>query len=142
MGRPNRSGQQDTTALLATSREIYLEAHPIFLSKNTILVHGTFSDYQWLKGLGPERQHQLRDVIFKNGSRAYNANNHRCINILSKCPKPSLTIKATVSQLKRLEEMDVFKYLHGVLLYERAEQKNDDINAQYDDYIRMQSAHI
>ena len=135
MGRQNRSGLQDATALLATSREIYLEARPIFLSKNTFLFRGTSTDYQWLKGRDPEDQQRLRRVSIMNASRAYNANNQRCVNILSKCPRLSLTVKATVPQLSRLEEMDVLKYLHGFSSVHV--QKDGDISARYDQYVRM-----
>ena len=114
--RPKSDNQpkNDATAILATSRRVYLEARQSFLSGNAFVVRGTSGDLKWLKRLGREGQKQLRKVTFLNGSHSYSQSNHRTINILSGCPNLSLTIKVHYLQLVKLDQMGVLRNLHGL----------------------------
>lgn len=113
-GRRNNQSRHDATALLAVNRQVYCEGRFIFLSRNAFQIRGTSADHKWLQGLGPEGQTQLRRVTFLKGSLAYSRPNHSCINILSRCPRLCLTIKADVDQLLWLDYMDIFANIHGL----------------------------
>ena len=135
MGQPDRGRLHDATALLATSREIFSEARPVFLSGNTFMICATSADLKWLQSLGPQGQRQLRKVtFFKESKGSFQADGH-CINTLMRCPRLCLTLKLTVPQLIKLERMDVFKYLHEFSVVTVA--KDNDINAWHNHYVRM-----
>ena len=105
--------KNDSIAVLTTSRQVNLEAYPIFLSLNTFEICGTNSHWQWLKKLGPDGQKALRNVVFSTGSLSYNHSHFRTFNILAGCPKISLTINVHFDQLLNLYRMGIFRYLHG-----------------------------
>ncbi len=105
----------NAVAILATSRQVHLEARRIFLSGNAFVIYGSVDDHKWLKGLGPDGQTLLRKVIYENGIQSYTVSHYRTFNVLSACPKLSLTIEVHYGQLLNLKKMGVFKYLHGCL---------------------------
>ena len=105
--------KNNSIAVLTTSREVNIEAYPVFLSVNTFEISGTHRDWQWLKKLGPDGWKALRKIIFINGSLSYSSTTHRTFNILARCPRLSLTIKIAQNHLMMLNYMDVFRYLHG-----------------------------
>ena len=113
--KSDKRPMNNTVAILATSRQVHLEARRIFLSGNTFVICGNADDHKWLKGLGPDGQTLLRKVIYENGIQSYTVSNYRTFNVLSGCPKLSLTIKVHYAQLLNLNKMGVFKYLHGCL---------------------------
>ena len=107
--------KKDATAILATSRRVYLEARRIFLSRNAFVIRANSADYKWLTSLGREGQRRLQKVFLVIDFQFHpHPSNHRIINILSRCPRLSLTIKVHCRQLVALYKIGAFKYLHGV----------------------------
>ena len=101
------------TAILATNHQVYSEARPVFLSGNTFMIRGNLVDHKWLNGLGREGWKYLRNVTLLDGSQLYSFLSKRCLDLLSKCPGLSLTIKIHCTQLYNLDMIGVFENLHG-----------------------------
>lgn len=130
--KSDKQPKNDATAILATSRRVYVEARPIFLSGNAFSISGTLADYKWLTGLGPEGREQLRKVTLSNVSQSYSESNYRTFNKLSGCPKLSLTIKMYGRHLVNLDHLGVFKYMHG---FSRATISEDLSGVDRDCYV-------
>lgn len=92
---------------------MYFEARPFLLSGNAFLTRGTVDDHKWLDGLSPEGRQQLRKATIVGCSQSDLLRNYGCINILSACPKLSLTIQIHCRQSVDLDQVGAFKHPHG-----------------------------
>ena len=110
--------RKPASAILAANRQVYLEAHPIFLSGNEFLLRGTATDHSWLKALGSKGLKDLRKITYVKRLKYdwfnfQDWNSYRTFSLLAKCPRLSLTIIAHCHQISLLKEQRVFEYLHG-----------------------------
>lgn len=135
--------KSDAAAVLATNRQVYLEARPIFLSGNAFMIRGTSSDGKWLRNLGPDGQKQIREVTFLAGTRPSSLN-QRAISLLSVCPKLSLTIKLHCrSQSGTVGQNSVFEYLHGFSQVTVAEEPSQCIERGiWDQHVELVLNHL
>lgn len=104
---------ENTLQILATNHPVYFEARPFLLSGNAFLTRGTVDDHKKLNGLGPRGRQQLRKATFVGCSQSNLLKDYSCINILSVCPKLSLTIQIRCRQSVDLDQVGAFKHLHG-----------------------------
>lgn len=108
--RSRPSGQ--FTAILATSRAIYLEALPTLHSGNKFEISVSYYDYNWLKKLGLQGRNELRHLLIWTNV------NHRLedtgiFTLLAQCANLALTIKGSIYQLRLLHKRHRLKHLHG-----------------------------
>ncbi len=113
--KADRDSKNDPIAILATNRQVNLEAYPIFLSVNTFRICGTNNELLWLKRLGRNGQEALREVVFCQDciATAYKLTTFRTFNVLAGCAQISLTILIHLFSIVDLYHTDIFGYLHG-----------------------------
>ena len=101
-------------SLVFTSRLIYSEAMPIFLSKNNFLIAGSRSEHAWLRRMRPEGRSELRKVTLAISAQGCN-HDYSLFNALSLCPQVHLTLIVRPSRLAELslENSGNLRNMHG-----------------------------
>lgn len=110
--RSFRPTGQDT-AILATSRKVYLEALPVLLSDNEFEIALESRNYQWLRKLGSRGRNELRKLTLLIHPPSFLEYTPRMISLLSQCANLALTIKGKIYGIHALREHQFLKHLHG-----------------------------
>lgn len=110
-GGPDRPSK--FTAILATSRAIYLEALPTLHSGNQFAIGMLYEDFRWLENLGLRGRNELRNVLLWTCGNPSLEHASRFFILLSQCANLALTIEGTIYEIHELRKCHQSRHLHG-----------------------------
>ena len=98
-------------AIFLVSKQVYHEAMPVFYRHNTFLAAGATACTLFLRGIGPERRAQIRDLTCRIGLSLFS---YGCLKYLGSCTGlRSLRIQAFSQSLIEQKRGGAFDNLHG-----------------------------